>query len=918
MPVVPSRALEKSPLLNCPVCSSEVPPGSRFCAGCGAALSLRQAEPTGPYEPDGESPAPRPPISPPALGEPSRFTPGQILAGRYRIVTPLGRGGMGEVYRADDLALGQAVALKFLAGRFAADPDRLARFRKEVRMARQVSHPNVCRVYDLGEAEGQLFLTMEYIDGEDLASLLRRIGRLPQDKGVELSRQLCMGLAAAHERGVLHRDLKPGNVMIDGRGQVRLTDFGLAGFAGGFEGAEVRAGTPAYMAPEQQAGLEVTVQSDLYALGLVLYELFTGRRAFPAKSREELRRLQAEATPSKPSSHVPGFDPVAEKIILRCLQKDPKDRPRSALAVATALPGGDQLAAALAAGETPSPEMVAEAGEDGTLRPVVAVSMLVAFLIGLVLIAFLSDQVALFRKVPLDLPPAVLANKAQDILKNLGEHESAGDSAYGFTIDRQCLGYLLDKDTAPDRWEGLATGQPAVMYFWYRQSPYEMVAQHVGLDLYPGRVFRDDPPELVSGMTSVILDLKGRLLEYHLVPRRDDYTDGPAPEPDWGPFFAAADLDLDRFMPATPQWSPPYFSDRPRAWVGTYPDRPDLPLRIEAASVQGKTVFFQLVGGPWSKPERASDFLPVARASIEDSTYLALLALALGGGALLARRNLRLGRADRRGWLLYGALFAIVQMATCLCAPGKVLALNGSIGLVIRGLGLTALNMGIISVLYLAAEPAVRRRWPRLITSWNRLFSGRWRDPLVGRDFLAGGLVGLILPLVFLGSAWSAVLHGQPPRPVDLVNLQAFSNATFGTLTKLTASTQSAWIYVTLLLLAFLLTRKFWLALLVDYLVAWAFNFLNGGDISLAGLVSQGLAVAAGAFLLARFGVLALAVGLYVAWSVLSCPLTLHYSAWYFSTPAICQLVVTGLMTYGCIISLGGRPLIGPGFFGED
>ena len=157
-----------------------------------------------------------------------RFAPGALLAGRYRIVAAVGKGGMGEVYRADDLTLGQSVALKFLPAVLARDPERLARFHAEVRIARQVSHPHVCRIYDIGEADGQPFLTMEYIDGENLAALLRRIGRLPEEKGIELSRQLCQGLAAAHDRGVIHRDLKPANVMIDGRGQVRLTDFGLA------------------------------------------------------------------------------------------------------------------------------------------------------------------------------------------------------------------------------------------------------------------------------------------------------------------------------------------------------------------------------------------------------------------------------------------------------------------------------------------------------------------------------------------------------------------------------------------------------------------------------------------------------------------------------------------------------------------
>jgi serine/threonine-protein kinase len=149
-----------------------------------------------------------------------------MIAERYRVVSLLGRGGMGEVYSADDLKLGQRVALKFLPTQRGKSQSWRDQFYAEVRMARQVSHPNVCRVYDVGESDGRLFLSMEFVDGEDLASLLRRIGRLPDDKAVEIAQQLCSGLAAAHRSGVLHRDLKPSNVMIDGKGRARITDFG--------------------------------------------------------------------------------------------------------------------------------------------------------------------------------------------------------------------------------------------------------------------------------------------------------------------------------------------------------------------------------------------------------------------------------------------------------------------------------------------------------------------------------------------------------------------------------------------------------------------------------------------------------------------------------------------------------------------
>ncbi len=215
-----------------------------------------------------------------------QFLPGMRIAERYRIVSRLGHGGMGDVYRADDLKLGYPVALKLLAGD--VDARMLDWLLNEVRLARNIAHPNVCRVYDIGEADGLHFLTMEYIDGEDLRSLLRRIGRLPGDKGIDIARQICLGLASAHEKNVLHRDLKPSNVMVDGRGQVRITDFGIARLATDSTPEREILGTPGYMAPEQLVRGETTRASDIYALGLVLFELFTGRPVHENRSVADL------------------------------------------------------------------------------------------------------------------------------------------------------------------------------------------------------------------------------------------------------------------------------------------------------------------------------------------------------------------------------------------------------------------------------------------------------------------------------------------------------------------------------------------------------------------------------------------------------------------------------------------------------
>lgn len=496
---------------------------------------------------------------------------------------------MGEVFRADDLKLGQPVALKFLPEALDQDPARLTQLHMEVRMARQVSHPNVCRVYDVGEFEGHTFLSMEYVDGEDLASLLRRIGRFSQDRATELSRQICAGLAAAHDRGVVHRDLKPANIMLDGNGRIRITDFGLAGAAG----ESIRAGTPAYMSPEQLAGGDVTPKSDLYALGLVLFELFTGRRALEGRNLAELiaKREQEGITP--PSEFVRDLDPAVDRAIMRCLEADPAKRPPSALSVAAALPGGDPLAAALAAGETPSPEMVAAAGETSALTPLAATAALAVTLGVLVLCAALADRVLLTNVVPLPKPPMILAEHAKGSLGSLGYVPDAVDSAQGFNVPDGVMEYLRNHPELATR-ERLSAGTPTVLQFWWRGSPSILIPTgdraHVTLT---------DPPLLMSGMTLVKLDPRGQLLELAVVPPQVDAASAPAPV-DWTPLFRAAGLDFQAFSPAPPQWTPRVYADTRAAWTGPFPELTGQQLRVEAAAYHGRPVAFQLVA-PWTR-----------------------------------------------------------------------------------------------------------------------------------------------------------------------------------------------------------------------------------------------------------------------------------------------------------------------------
>jgi len=298
--------------MTCPACAREIPNGIASCPACGFAIPRAKLVDVDSFPATVDLPSQSDNLGFASFRHfstvVSGFVPGAKIGDRYRIVSLLGKGGMGEVYRADDLRLGQTVALKFLPER-TETKNVLTRFHQEVRLAREVSHPSVCRVFDIGEANGRPFICMEYIDGENLASLLNRIGRLPAEKALDIARDLLAGIAAIHQHGFVHRDLKPANIMLDGRGKVRITDFGLAVLAGA-QGE--RAGTPAYMAPEQMAGQEVTPRTDMYAVGLVLYEVFTGKSAFDAGVIKKARK----GGPVPPSQIIEGVDPTVERMIL--------------------------------------------------------------------------------------------------------------------------------------------------------------------------------------------------------------------------------------------------------------------------------------------------------------------------------------------------------------------------------------------------------------------------------------------------------------------------------------------------------------------------------------------------------------------------------------------------------------------------
>ena len=342
---------------KCPKCHSENPDTLKFCGECGTQLI------------------------PPADAKPSftetlevpreELTTGSTLAGRYQIIEELGKGGMGKVYKVFDQEVRAKMALKLIKPEVSADKATIDRFRNELKIARDISHKNICRMYDLGREAGNYFITMEYVSGEDLKSFIRRSRQLVVGTAIFIAKQVCEGLAEAHRLGVVHRDLKPSNIMIDKEGNARIMDFGIArSLKGkGITGAGVMIGTPEYMSPEQVEGKDIDQRSDIYSLGIILYEMLTGRVPFEGDTALSIAVKQKTEIPKDPREFNPQIPEELSRLILKCMEKEKERRYQRVDEILSALVTIESRTptTGIAAAKVPDTEKILEVGREKSI-----------------------------------------------------------------------------------------------------------------------------------------------------------------------------------------------------------------------------------------------------------------------------------------------------------------------------------------------------------------------------------------------------------------------------------------------------------------------------------------------------------------------------------------------------------------------
>jgi hypothetical protein len=710
----------------------------------------------------------------------ARFEPGQRFGDRYLLHERIGEGGMGEVWSAQDRMLGERVALKFIGGsqgeaRHAAWIERLL---GEASAARKVTHGNVCRVHDVGTAHGEFFISMEFMPGRDLGAGLRETGRLDARGSRRLAHEVTSALVAIHRAGLLHRDLKPANILFANDGTSRLSDFGLAVAAAGIEDRDARSGTQAYMAPEVLGGAPPSARSDLYALGLVLYEAVTNRCVFRS-GREVVRQAERGEVPLAPSRLVAGVDPVLDRVICRCLGPRPSDRPESAEQVLRVLECRDPLDAVMALGDAPSADIIAVASAQGLLGRRAAALVLATFFV------LLGALLVLVRFGPAAGPlptvsPEAAAERGRAMLEQLdgdGWHAASRRFSYGFDDALPPLDPWFERTGAASWRLALPTGDDRKRGFWLREASSPLCPTTWSTVLFGnGRVTFRDPPASMPDMRSLALAPDGRLLSFHSTTQRPAGHTGSTAAPS-----AAAPHDLPRqvctaafhlagFDPQHFDGAPPLLRGDGSRQHAAWQHRGAPPVRIEAELAGSRLLAFHVLAPTEPDVHTAGP----DRADGPGLANVGAIALLLAIALPLAWRHFRSGRGNHLGAARLALLCGSLTSASWYLVadyPGGSIATSLLYALPGLLLGLGA--GGCIWLFYMAVEPSVQREWPRALVASGRLLRGRFRDPLVLSHTLLGLCIGLLAPLFLVATR---TLAGMPMPGVDSELILSGSN----------------------------------------------------------------------------------------------------------------------------------------------
>jgi serine/threonine-protein kinase len=508
----------------------------------------------------------------------------------------------------------------------------------------------------------------------------------------------------------------------------------------------------------------------------------------------------------------------------------------------------------------------------------------------------------------------VLKAKANDMIRMFGYTDAPADTAQGFELMRDYLQHISETVKTPQRWEVLKQDEPPALMFWYRENPQLLISFSPVDNLVYGRIQSDEPPMSTSGGRLIGLSPQGNMLGFRETPPQvDEPLSEPAAAPDWNKLFVAAGLDHSQFKSVPPRWYPLAWGDSRAAWEGTWPNHPEIPLRVEAAGYRGRPIFFKMIS-PWDKPTRMEAPKRSRQNSIGQWFSFAILGTILGLGIWMASRSVRAGKGDLKGATRLALFVALVGIVNWALLAHHV---SSQLEIVLFILAVSvSLFFGMLTwLLYVALEPYVRRYWPDTLISWSRFLAGKFRDPVVARDVLLGTLFGVAsATLEQLQPYVEAWLGKAPQRPLGLTTaytLEGLKGSIASVLFNASSSFSNALEVFFLFFILRLVFRRNWLAALVVSLVFCIPSLAAQNPLIDALFSAPFLWIYL--YILYRFGLVALTVLFFVDQLADNMPLASPLSAWYTEGGLVAMVTILAVAFYGFYVSRAGKPVFGTG-----